>query len=326
MKVLHELSELRRRRKPVAVAVGFFDGVHRGHRAILDATRACADEMNGRAWVLTFDTHPLRILNPAAAPPLLTSNTHKLRLLRRRGMDGCLLLPFTRETAATAAEDFVAALAHAAPPLRHIVAGRNWRFGHRGRGDPTLLRHLLRGTGVEVSVMRPRVWKGETISSTRIRAAVQRGSLDEAAAMLGRPYSVFGTVAGGIGLGRKLGYPTANLDVHNEALPPYGIYAARAILDRGRAQHCAGGVVSFGVRPTLGRRAGREPTCELHVFDFDGNLYGRDAEVFFVRKLRDERRFSSHRALAEQIGRDVAAARAVLADTHGRRPFSLQTS
>ena len=313
MKVLHELSALRRRRKPAAVAVGFFDGVHCGHRAILDTTRACASEMDGQAWVLTFDTHPLRILNPAVAPPLLTSNTHKLRLLERCGMDGCLLLPFTRETADTEAEDFVAALARAAPPLRRIVAGRNWRFGHGGRGDPTLLRHLLRGTGVDVTVMRPRVWKGETISSTRIRSAVQRGSLDETAAMLGRPYSVYGTVTGGIGLGRRLGYPTANLDVHNEVLPPYGIYAARAILHRSRAQRCVGGVVSFGTRPTLGRRAGREPTCELHVLDFEENLYGCDVEVFFVHKLRDEQRFSSHRALAAQIGRDVAAARAVLA-------------
>jgi len=307
MKVLFELKSLRKERGPIVLAAGFFDGVHKGHRKVIRRALARAKQMGGRAWVLTFDPHPLDVLKPGAAPMLLTSNRHKLMLLDQLGVSGCLVMPFTRGLAALEPKTFVNLLLRSIPSLREIIVGKNWRFGRREKGDARLLIALGRKMGFRAAVVRPATWNGRTISSTRIRHAIEHGRVKEAVTMLGHPFSVLGTVVRGRAVGRKLGFSTANLDPHSEALPPCGIYAVTALVD-GRMRK---GVVNLGTRPTFEKRNVR-PILELHLFKFHRNLYGCDVEIFFVKKLRNERKFASVEELRAQIVKDIVHARSVL--------------
>ena len=307
MKTLRDLTLLRDEPGPVCLAAGYFDGVHRGHQAVIRHAREHARAAGGTAWAMTFDTHPLKILQPRTAPRLLTSTPHKLRLLAQLGLDGCLVLPFTRALAETEPEAFLDQLGRAIPQLGIILVGSNWRFGRNGRGDIALLRQWAAARGCRVALTRPVLRHGAPISSTRIRQAIADGLLAEAAAMLGRPFSLLATVVAGQGRGRQLGYPTANLDPHNEVRPPRGVYAVRAVL----AGAAYDGVANFGVKPTVATAS--HPVIEVHLFDAALELYGHELEVFFFRRLRAERRFASTDALRAQIARDAAAARASLA-------------
>ncbi len=250
MKLGSKLACLRGQRRPVLLAAGFFDGVHRGHQAIIRKIVSAARRERGAAWVMTFDTHPRKVLFPMAAPRLLTSTPHKLRLLKALGVHGCIVIPFTRSLARLAPKAFITMLALAAPALHQIVIGRNWTFGRQGRGTPAMLKALAPCFGFKVTVIPPVRWHGTVVSSTRIRTAVLAGRLAEAAGMLGRPFSLLGTVIPGRGLGRKLGIPTANLNPHNEVAPPDGVYIVRARWD-GVAYP---GIVNLGVRPTLAQK------------------------------------------------------------------------
>jgi riboflavin kinase / FMN adenylyltransferase len=307
MKVLTSLKSLGSERRPVVLAVGFFDGMHKGHRKVVQIAVNRARKIGGQAWVLTFDPHPLNVLSPGAAPLLLTSIKHKGRLLDSSGVNGCVVMSFTRRLAGLEPDAFARLLRRSIPALREVIVGQNWHFGKHGKGDAGLLAELGRKLGFKATVVKPAIHEGRPVSSTRIRAEIRRGNLKGTAAMLGRPFSVLGTVIHGRAVGRKIGYPTANLDFHSEALPPCGIYAARALVD-GRMRD---GVVSLGIRPTFVTRNAR-PILELHLFGFRGNLYGRDVEVFFVKKLRNERRFASVEALSVQIAKDVAKCRILL--------------
>jgi riboflavin kinase/FMN adenylyltransferase len=311
MHVLTDMASFRTKRKPIALAAGFFDGVHRGHRKVLQRTMAKARSRRGHAWVLTFDAHPLKTLRPDSAPRLLTSNKHKLRLLSRLDLHGCLLLPFTRDLAGLSPGDFLDRLLNHMPTLAEIVVGRNWRFGRNRSGTTAQLSRLAGQRGLSVTVVAPATAGGEAVSSTRIRSLIMAGTIDGAARMLGRRVSILGTVTRGSTLGRTLGYPTANLEPHNEVLPPFGVYAVLAALGSrtSRAQGLRPGILNYGVRPTFGTAGKRSPVIELHLFDMDRELYGRDIEVFFVRKIREERRFPSADALTRQIADDIAAAR-----------------
>jgi riboflavin kinase/FMN adenylyltransferase len=308
MRILHDFSVLRRKRRAVALAAGFFDGVHRGHRRVIRQTVLAARALGGEAWALSFAAHPLRVLRPGAAPPLLSSARHRARMLAGLGVDGCLMIPFTRRLASMEPEAFVRRLLGAAPTLRRVLAGGDWRFGRGGRGDIALFRRLAAERGVRVAAVPPVLWRGRPVSSTRVRGEIAAGRLACAAAMLGRPFSVLGVVTRGRTVGRTLGYPTANLAVENEALPPFGVYAVLA--RAGARRRLLPGVLNIGVRPTFGGRGGCH--VELHLLDFRADLYGAEVEVFFVRRLRRERRFASTAALREQIGRDAAAARRAL--------------
>jgi riboflavin kinase/FMN adenylyltransferase len=312
MKVLRQLGRLRRRNRPVVMAAGFFDGVHLGHQRVLGRALRRARECGGEAWVLTFATHPLRVLNPPAAPALLTSAEHKQRLFERLGLDGCLMLPFSEALAAREPVRFARELIGAAPPLAEIVAGSNWRFGRGGEGRPALLAREGRPAGLRVHVVRPVVWQGETISSTRLRASILRGNLEDAEGMLGRPFSIMGPVTAGRGVGRTLGFPTANISASNEVLPPAGVYAAWALVSgRGRPRLCAA-AANIGTRPTFADAAS-SAVVEAHLPAFSGRLYGRCIELFLVRRLRRERAFGSPRELSAQIERDVRDAVGILA-------------
>ena len=298
MRTVHDIAELRTLGRPVALAAGVYDGVHAGHREVLDRARLIAGINKGEAWVLTFDPHPLRILRPQAAPALLTSTRHKLRLLGLAGVDGCVVQPFTRAFADLEPEVFIDALCSAVPTLAALVVGHNWTFGHRARGDVNLLRDLAKARGFHADIVPGLEWNGGVVSSSRIREAVLSARLEDAAAMLGRPFSVLGTVVRGKQIGRTLGFPTANVFPDNEVRPPAGSYAARARWrDRmysaaayvGSPRHHAPGVV------------------EVHFIGQNVELYNEEIEVFFVSQIRADEKFESLDALKVRIAEDVKA-------------------
>jgi len=305
MRSLHQIAELASIPGPLVVAAGVFDGMHPGHQAVLRAALDAAKTVNGTAVALTFDPHPSKILRPQSAARLLTSTRHKLRLMEDFGVSTVLVIPFDRAFAAVEAEDFLRQLVASASGLVRICVGRGWKFGHARRGDAALLRSLGPELGFETTEVEPVEIDGVMVSSTLIRGAVEAGELETVRRLLGRNYSVLGTVMQGDGLGRKLGFPTANLAAHNEQFPPDGVYAVRV--------HSGGvtipGVANIGSRPTV-KTAG-ERLLEVHLFDFAGDLYGQDIEAEFLRFLRPEKHFPSVDALREQIARDVAEARII---------------
>jgi riboflavin kinase/FMN adenylyltransferase len=304
------------------VSVGVFDGVHLGHQAVLAANVARARGLGARPTVVTFQEHPKKVLL-GRAPKTLTSLEHRLELFRRAGIEHTLALVFDDELRSTPAETFVEALLVRGLGARHFVLGFDSKFGRDREGGPDLVRRL--GLPLEVP---PRVVVAErAVSSSAIREAVELGDLAGAARMLGRPVAVFGDVVRGERLGSRLGFPTANLDLHHELHPPAGVYACRARL-AGADGPARPAVCNIGRRPTVsGGAPPAEPTVEVHLLDYPGpgdppELYGLSLEVELVRRLRDERRFQDLGALRDQIGADVAAARALLAEQAARAPAS----
>ena len=304
---LHAIAELARVPGPVFLAIGVFDGVHLGHRSVLQRARDDAAAAGGQAVAVTFDPHPGKVLRPEKAPRLLTASGHKLRLIRALGIEHVLVIPFTTDFAGTDPEVFVRALHAAARPLRKICVGHEWSFGRNRAGNLELLRRLGDQLGFdEVGVPAVSV-EGEIVSSTAIRDAVEKGELERAARLLGREYSVLGTVVHGDGVGHSLGFPTANLSAHNEQFPPNGVYAVEALCGERAFQ----GVVNIGVRPTVKGESGAR-LLELHLFDFEGDLYGQDIEVTFRAFLRAEQRFAGLDELKAQIALDAEQARTLL--------------
>ena len=306
MRTVTRLEDLAGEDRPLVLAAGAFDGVHRGHRDVIERAQRQAAAVGGKTWVMTFDPHPLKVLRPDIAPALLTSTPHKLQLLRELGVDGCAVLSFTTRFAAMEPEDFIAELREAAPSLRAVVVGTNWTFGHRARGTTDLLRELGSRHGFAVHLVEGVTWKDQPVSSTRIRQAVAAGRLEDAEAMLGRPFSIYGTVIHGTRIGRQLGFPTANVDPHNEVRPPAGIYAVRVTAEG--VHHAGAAFLTAHPDP----RKGPPDVVEVHLLDFSADLYGCDLDVAFVKRLRDEWTFDSVDALKVQIARDVEAARAAL--------------
>lgn len=292
------------------LAVGSFDGVHRGHQLVIELAVKLARQANGEAWTLTFDPHPLKILRPEAAHPLITSTLHKVRLIEELAVDGCVVMPFTREVAAEEPDHFLERLKQTVPGLAGVVVGKNWTFGHRGRGDVALLKKLAPPLGFEAFVVEPVFWRNAAISSTRVRQAVANGQLAEARAMLGRPFSILGTVVVGKRVGRQLGFPTANLDPHNEVRPPGGIYAVKVLVGNRRFN---GAVFLAENQETPSAPAGF--ATEVHIIDFEEDLYGADIEVLFIEWIRAARRFETRGALKRQIELDVQQARDILGKT-----------
>ena len=302
--VHHSIGELSAIPGPLYLAIGVFDGVHLGHRAVLERTLDDARRGGGTAVAVTFDPHPIRVLRPDHAPRLLTSTPHKIRLIRALGVGHLLIVPFDLGFAATPPEEFIRALAAAAHPLREVCVGHAWSFGKDRVGNLALLQTLGDQLGfAEVGVQAVEI-DGQIVSSTLIRRAVECGDLAKAARLLGREYTVLGTVVEGAHLGSQLGFPTANLSAHNEQFPPDGVYAVTVRRDA----QVLRGVANIGVRPTVAH-AGGERLLEVHLFDFDGDLYGTDLEVTFHRFLRPEQKFAGLEALKAQIARDVTAAR-----------------
>lgn len=298
----HHLDELSSLGAPLHLALGVFDGVHVGHQAVIARAVAAAARSGGLAGLLTFDPHPIRVLAPEKSPKaLLTTLEHKARIVAGHGIGLFVPLHFDAAMAALAADEFFQQLS--AAPLRTLAVGEDWRFGHGRHGDVEFLRARAAACGFALEAVPPVMVDGDRVSSTRIRQAIRDGSLEAAARMLGRPYSVLGRVVEGRKLGRRLGFPTANLTVDEVLTPPDGVWAARVSVAGGAAM---AGVANLGVRPTVD---GTIRVLEVHVFDFTGDLYGREIEVEFVRFLREEMRFASLDLLREQIAADAQAAR-----------------
>lgn len=304
IRIVKSFGALRRQRGPIVLAAGFFDGVHVGHRRVIREALRRAQLLGGRVWVLTLDPHPMKLLSPDNAPDMLTSTVHKLIMLSRLGVSGCLLLRFGRSLARTEADEFAKRVLSCVPPVAELVVGSNWRFGRRGRGTAERLEAMGVGTGLRVTVVPPVTVGGAAVSSTRIRRLVKTGALGEASRLLGAPVTVFGTVVHGCGMGRKLGFPTANLDLHSEVIPPAGIYAARVRLGR-RLRAAA---LYIGTRPTFGGR-GQGMSIEAHIPGVRRPLYGTDLEVSILRMIRSDRRFASADELRAAIARDITVVR-----------------
>ena len=302
MRVLGSIDALAEIPKPVVLAAGVFDGMHLGHRAVLETALAESRRLQAAAVALTFDPHPAAILRPDSVPRLLTPTPRKLRLIESLGIPVALVVDFNTGFAAMAAEEFIARLA-AACRLAGICIGEGWVFGHRRQGNAALLRRLGSEKNFLTREVPPVLVDGTVVSSTLIRRALAAGRLSEAARMLGRPPSLAGTVLRGAGLGRKIGFPTANISPAPQQLPPDGVYAVRGRFD-GQSHP---GVANLGVRPTVAD--GPRRLLEVHLFDFSGDLYGRDLEVDFLEFLRPEKKFESLDALREGIARDAVAAR-----------------
>ncbi|MDX9868318.1 MAG: riboflavin biosynthesis protein RibF [Kiritimatiellia bacterium] len=315
MRILRQAASFRRIPGPVFLAAGFFDGVHKGHQLVLDSTVERAREVGGQAWVLTFDRHPLAVLAPSKCPPLLCTLEERLHRLEQSGVDGVLLLPFTRKLAVREPETFIRWLCGAPPRtggagqggplpgtrLREIRCGDNWRFGRRAAGTPEELARYGGIYGYRVVIVPYARYQGVEISSTRIRYAVREGRLEDAAAMLGRPYSIRDVVVRGRGLGQDLCVATANLHPRSDVLPPNGVYAVR-VLTCGAAYN---GVANLGLHPTFTDVRPERPVLETHLLGFGGNLYGQTIEVVFLGRLREECVFDSAEALAGQIAEDI---------------------
>ena len=308
MKVLPSISELADVAGPVVIAAGVFDGFHLGHRAVIDRAIAGARAAGGTPVVVTFDPHPAAVLRPQSAPPLLTSTRHKIRLLADAGIAHVLVLGFDAAFAAQPPEIFIQALADACRPLREICVGEDWAFGKDRAGNLSLLTVLGKKLSFTATGHLPVIVDGKAVSSTAIRAAVESGALAEAARLLGREFSVLGTVIEGRRLGRTLGFPTANVRPESEQLPPNGVYAVRVLVD-GKSH---AGIANVGVRPTVSNE-GVQRLVEVHLFDFSGDLYDCDIEVFFGRFVRPEQKFPDLDALRAQIASDVASVRATSA-------------
>jgi len=291
------------------LSVGMFDGVHLGHRAILEANVARARALGGVATVLTFRRHPKHLLL-GRAPRTLTTLEHRLELFARAGIEHAVVLPFDQALRQLSAAEFVRQIALEALGTRAFVLGFDSKFGHDREGTPEALTAM--GMAVEVA---PKVLVlGRPVSSTAIREAVELGDLAAAAAMLGRPVSVFGRVVHGSSLGHRIGFPTANLNLRHGLHPPPGVYASRVHhLARGGPRRTHPGVTNIGFRPTVAPAPPREPQVEVHLLDFEGDLYGERIELEFVARLRGEKRFSGVDELAAQIARDIAEARLRLA-------------
>jgi len=306
------IDELARAKGPHHLALGVFDGVHLGHQAVISRAVEGRTRMGGTCGVLTFDPYPIRVLAPEKAPRrLLASLDHKTEILERMGVDFLLALPFDLERAAQDAEEFVREIA--AADVKTVAVGEDWRFGKGRKGDVALLARLSSGLGFHLDAVPPVMMDGERISSTRIRQAIRDGSLDAAAKMLGRPYTVEGKVVEGRRLGRQIGFPTANVERGEEQFPPDGVWAVRARAGDARFD----GVANLGVRPTVD---GESRTLEVHLFDFSGDLYGRVLEVEFVAHLRPEIKFGSLKDLQEQIRRDAEQAMYLLRGDESGKP------
>lgn len=296
-------------RRPV-VTLGVFDGVHVGHRYVLDQLTRLARERQGESVVVTFREHPRAVID-GRAPQLITSLPHRIRLFEQIGIDVALVLDFDDTLRNTSAEDFVRRVFHDAIRAEVVLLGFNCRFGHGGRGDFALLKKMSADLRFEARQSGQITLEGRGVSSTGIRAAILRGDLDAAAQMLGRPVSILGTVIAGDGRGRQLGWPTANLDLHHEVRPPRGVYGCEVEL--GGKRHPA--LCNIGIRPTFTNAAAPagEPSweqrdsmehVEVHLLGFRGDLYGRDLEVFFLTRLRDEKTFAGKDALLAQLAED----------------------
>lgn len=300
MKVLRSVEAAAGRCPRAVVAVGNFDGVHRGHGAIIEQAMDRSRMLGAPCMVVTFDPHPQLVIGRKPSLPVLTPTDRKLELLSRYEIDAVLVIPFTLAFSRIEAESFVKTTYVDTLAIQEIIVGYSHNFGRYGHGDRLLLERLSERYGFTTHIVQPIQVEGSSVNSSQIRALLSAGEITAAERMLGHPYAIAGTVVRGDGRGSQMRFPTANLEPHdpNALVPKRGVYAVRVLLD-GKSFN---GVMNIGIRPTFGQDVEH---CEVHILDFEGDLYDRSIEVEFVERIRDEKRFSSIEALKDQISKDV---------------------
>ena len=302
MKVIEHVQSTVEALPHVVLTVGSFDGVHRGHRRVLDHVVRVARQHQGTATVMTMRPHPRELFSPEHAPNLLTSEGKKLDLLEQAGVDVVFLLAFTREVADLAPRAFVAQYVLERCRAHDVIVGHDFRFGKGGLGDYHYLQSAGAEFGFNVSQVPPLIIDGERVSSTAIRERLLEGDLDKAETFLGRKYSVIGKVVPGRGIGLKLGFPTANIKPYHTAVPAQGVYAAQVRL----ANAIYPAAVNIGIAPTVRHE---DAVIEAFLLDFDDDIRGRDIEIVFHKRLRPEKKFASYEALSDAIRHDVEVVR-----------------
>jgi len=276
---------------PSIVTIGIFDGVHKGHQAILKKVIRRAKIARLKSVVVTFNPHPVKVLSPGAKIPLLMSLGHRIRLIKKMGVDECLVMRFTKGFSRLSPEDFIKNVLVDKFNLKALVTGGNFLFGFEEKGGVALLRKLSRAYDFKFYSVPPLKMDGNFISSTRIRRLIEEGDLKLASKMLGRPVTILGTVVKGRRFGRKIGFPTANINPHHESIPPGGVYGVDAVLGEKKYR----GILNISGRKII----------EVHIFNFKKDIYGKDIEIIFRQKIRDEKKFKSPEALKKQIQLDI---------------------
>jgi riboflavin kinase / FMN adenylyltransferase len=287
------------------LALGNFDGLHRGHVKIIERVKRRALERGATSVVMTFDPHPPRVVRPDKAPPLLMTTAQRLEGIAQAGIQGTALVRFTPDLSRWDPETFIRTVLMEWLHVGEVWVGANFLFGHDRTGNFSLLRSLGARYGIRAEKIDPVRYKEFVVSSTRIRRLIAEGRVDEAGALLGHPYAVDGTVVAGAQRGRTIGVPTANLDTANELIPPHGVYATTVRLDG--VIHAS--ITNIGVRPTFGDA--QRTVIEAHVLGLDRDLYGRQLRLGFVQRLRDERTFAGVDELQAQVTADIQRARAL---------------
>ncbi len=307
MQVFVGVENIHKSLKNPVLTIGNFDGVHRGHQFLFERVKEWAKKLNGQSVVMTFLPHPAEVLFPGKGPPFITSHERKLELIAASGVDAAIVLPFTREFSQMSAREFVEDLLVGKIGVRAMIVGHDYRFGHKREGDIGLLKKLGEEFGFEVDTVTGIRVNNKVVSSTIIRELIQKGHVVEANKLLGRSFEVMGPVVSGRKRGASLlGFPTANLRMPSQAAPGSGVYVVEVEVN-GKVY---GGAANLGYNPTFGDT---ELSLEVHIFDFNQDIYGVPITVRFLDRLRDEKRFSGPQELIEQINRDVAKAREFIA-------------
>jgi riboflavin kinase/FMN adenylyltransferase len=305
MRVLWDLDSAMEALNHPVLSVGNFDGVHRGHQAILREVIRLSNLMNRPSAVLSFDPHPQKVFLGSKAPPLLTTLPQKIRVLGELGIDAMIICPFNEKIYQYSADQFFSEILVNQLGAVHVVEGEDFTFGKGRTGSPELLKRLGKQHGVGVTIVAPVIFEGERVSSSRIRTWIQDGDVAKARSLLGRPYAVEGKKVTGRGRGKALGYPTVNLVAENELLPAIGIYAVHVELN----QKAFLGAASLGFNPTF---EGDRFSFEIHLLDFEGEVEDERMTVLFYRRLRDEKRFDTDRELIRQMEADVNDVKRIL--------------
>ncbi len=306
MILITDLKNVQKKFENSVLTLGNFDGLHLGHQELVKMIIRRAREIGALSMVVTFRPHPLKVLAPEKCPPLISIYEEKIKLFERLGIDVLVKIPFTLEFAAMAPEDFVRDVLCGTLGAKEIFVGYNYRFGRGREGDIRTLIGLGKKYGFAVKEIEQIAVDGEVISSTKIRTLLREGDVEHAAKLLGRTYAITGIVVKGDGRGKGLGFPTANIAPKHSIIPADGVYAVRLVV-RERAYD---GIANIGMRPTFNKKV---LAIEVHVFDFNEDLYGEDISLYFIRKIREEKKFKGPEALVAQIKTDIEVAKEILA-------------
>jgi riboflavin kinase/FMN adenylyltransferase len=306
MLLITNLSKITTRFPNSVITLGNFDGIHLGHQELVRMVIRRAREINGQSMVVTFRPHPLKVLAPEKCPPLISIYEEKVQLFEKLGIDVLVKIPFSLHFAEMSPREFVKDILCDLLGAKDIFVGYNYKFGKGREGNTRTLRQMGEEYGFSVHEVEQISLDGEVISSTKIRQLLKAGEVEHAAKLLGRPYAITGIVIKGDSRGKTLGFPTANIASKHAIIPSNGVYAVKLLA----REKCLNGVVNIGLRPTFDTKS---LAIEVHVFDFNEDLYGEEITLFFIRKLREEKKFETAEALIGQISKDIGTAREILA-------------